>query len=239
MKKFTISMLGLTLLAGCSANPYEKYYSGKTDAYTLPNYEPSKEIKIIQSFDLKSDLQNYVRQGYAQIGISSFNAQTNRISDKDIYKQAEKIGAQIVLKQSKLTNVANQYNTITTPTQWGTIGSVIPTTITREDFSAIYLAKFKSRIGINLIELTDEERQKIGQNNGQKIIVIVDNSPAYKANLLTNDIITAINGMALESPSQVANILRTLPVGIAKFEVIRNGNKITKEIHITEPTLSF
>ena len=238
MQKLTILILGLAILAGGARaeNAYKKYYVNKTPFANVkesPLYIPSSEpIKVIQYNDAKQDLNAYLRKGYQLIGTSDFNANSRRVSNDDLLKQAERVGAQIVLAKSQYTGSTTTNSTFITNSKFGIIGSAIPITNVREDFGAMYLAKFKTRLGIGLTELSDEDRKKIEQNGGVKVSFITDESPTYIANILADDIIVSLNGVPVTNVSNFGERIKVLPNGIAKFEIIRDGKRIIKEVNV-------
>lgn len=105
-------------------------------------------------------------------------------------------------------------------------------TVNFTNYSAIYLAKFQSRTGIYPIELTNQDKTIIEQNTGFKVGVIVNESPAYYANILPNDIITKINDVDIAGIKGFIEIANTAPSGLMKVELIRNQKKLNKNLTI-------
>ncbi len=65
-------------------------------------------------------------------------------------------------------------------------------------------------LGVGLTELTNELRTHFGAPEGSGVMVgqVVDGSPAFKAGVEVGDIITAINGTAVESGAALAAMIR-------------------------------
>ena len=67
--------------------------------------------------------------------------------------------------------------------------------------------------------------------NGQAVQTVVSGSPAAKAGLQDNDIITAVDGTAIDATHQLDDILTQYAPGrTVTLEVTRNGNHITLEL---------
>ncbi len=86
--------------------------------------------------------------------------------------------------------------------------------------------------------VTREIAESIGLKNTQGVIVrsIYPGSPAEKAGLKIGDIITAINGAAVATPSEVAYRLVLAKIGeSSKFERIRDGKIDTVDVTLLAP----
>lgn len=132
--------------------------------------------------------------------------------------------------QERLNATGAQELRIKTP--YGTQTQYIPFTVSSTGYSAYYLAKFKSKTGIYPFELTDQDKQEIGQNTGFKVGVIINESPSYYGGILVNDIVTEVNGNQVNGVKGFVEIVDTLPIGIAHLKVYRNGKYLNKQINI-------
>ncbi len=227
-------VLGLSGCVNMETNS-SRFYQGQANARILPDYIPvndNENVQLVRAFDLDQDVKKYIRGGYEVVGVSSFNAQGNSVTEDELIDQAKKVGAQVVVFKSHVTSSSTGYSSVVSQTSWGAVGSTMPYTVTRIDFSAVYLAKFKTIFGAVVKELSIDERKTLGQNGGVKIIEIADNSPAYTGNFLPDDIIVAINGKAVGNISDYGEKTKNLPLGISKFDIIRDGKKMTKEANL-------
>lgn len=133
-------------------------------------------------------------------------------------------------------NNSNSYNSVlygnSTTTTYGSQTDYVPVTVNFTTYSSAYLAKFHSRTGIYPHELTNEEKVALEQNTGFKVGVIVNESPAYYANILPNDIVTKINGVDIAGVNGFFEITNRAPSGSMKIELIRNQKKLNKTITI-------
>ena len=84
----------------------------------------------------------------------------------------------------------------------------------------------KYKLGLKVIDLDNDDKREIGQNTGCKVYVILDDSPAFKSNILREDIITAINNTTIKSSQEYKDFRNSYdskePVILTIF---RNGEK--------------
>ena len=120
---------------------------------------------------------------------------------------------------------ATAYGSATTTT-YGTKTTYIPVTVHRSDYAAAYFVKLKYKVGIFTRDLGDEERQKYETNRGAVIQLVVDETPAFNADLLPGDYIKSIDGNRIASSADFSRITENLN-GMVPFVVIRNGQEKT------------
>ena len=262
MKKIIVIFCGLTLLTGC-ANNFAKHYTSITSTNTQSYIPADKSIEIIDVEDNPDELNRFLRDGYLPVGKSHFTAQSRSQKIEDIKTQAKAIGAQIVLLNRKdagastmvvpfttptsstsITNsshniygnypgVNNIYGSSTTTT-YGSKTQYIPVTSNFTEYTAVYLAKFKHKVGIHSSELTDMDKQVLNQNTGVRVRAVVTGSPAYFGNVIPGDFILRVNNQIVAGVSGFVEVVNNLPPGKTRLEIVRNGKKFTNEIEITE-----
>jgi hypothetical protein len=200
----------------------------------------------------------YGRHGYAAIGYSSFNSGHNE-SEAGALKQGTEVGADLVVVLSpKYTGSVTTSIPITTPTSqtsytsgsataYGPSGAVtaygrsttttygsqtnyIPMTINRQDFGAIYFVKRKFVFGAAWRELNDEERQRIQSNSGVVITGIVDDTPAFKSDILTGDILLAIDNLPVGSQEGASRLFQERRGKTVDVKIYRGGTLIHKSV---------
>jgi hypothetical protein len=89
-------------------------------------------------------------------------------------------------------------STVTSP--GGNTTYEIPFSVDRNTFYASYWAKLdpnKIRIGLRWVPLNDALRQRLERNTGLVVIAVVRGTPAYRANILTGDVLLRINGQEI------------------------------------------
>lgn len=92
----------------------------------------------------------------------------------------------------------------------------------------------KPYIGVSVIDVS-EETQVYGLPAGASIQLIEDGSPAEKAGLEINDIITGVNGKTIEGSGELVSAIAELSPGdTAELTVYRMGSTITVNLTIGE-----
>lgn len=259
--KIIIVILAMLLVSGCATNQFAENYKSIGGAGD-PSYIPSSaNIEIIEVQDFAKEAPPYLERSYLTIGTSSFVARSGSQNLQSLKDHAKLVGAQIVLVNRRsvgsnqvvipltsptttrsqtqsnysLNNYTGYYGSVSgnsTTTTYGSKTDYVPVTVSFTNYSAVYLAKFHSRTGIYPYELTNQEKVNLEQNTGFKVGLIVNESPAYYANILPNDIITKINGVDVAGVKGFIEIAKTAPSGLMKIELIRNQKKLNKTITI-------
>jgi hypothetical protein len=258
MKKlFLICVLFLT---SC-ANPYAQFYKGLPDARQRPDYEPIKsELQIYGTDNFDRDAQALIRRGYMPIGQASFNAASNSVTEAQLREQAAKIGAHAVLISSKYTHTISGAMPLTLPqtttsfstgtaTAYGPAGTVnaygtgmtttygsqtvmMPYSIARSDFGAIFFAKTRPRVGIYCQPTDDGTRKRLQTNAGVIVKEVVEGSPAFRADILPGDVVLAIENDQVQSPENFIQIISKYEGQNVVFHLDRDGKLLDKQIEI-------
>jgi hypothetical protein len=211
------------------------------------------------SGDFKDYASQYARAAYVPIGYSSYNGPTG--SEDQALAQGKSVGADVVAvmsprytetltssipittptTQTSQTNstatvygsggTANGYGSSTTTT-YGSRTTYLPVTTQRYDFQAIYLVKRKYTFGAQFDALSDEERAQIQSNKGVKICEVVNDTPAFEADVLVGDIILSANGRSLAGPEALAAIIGESAGGRLDLAILRNGQSINKSVQL-------
>ena len=89
------------------------------------------------------------------------------------------------------------------------------------------------RIGVSTIELTKQLADFFGIAGGKGVLVtsVVQDGPAAKAGVKAGDVITAVDGEAIDSPGDISRVLNRKKEGDVALTVIRNKSQQT--IHVT------
>lgn len=93
--------------------------------------------------------------------------------------------------------------------------------------------KYRGYLGARLSELSPEEYIRLGlkENCGVKILAAIQDSPAEKAGLVTDDVILSINGRPVRNVRSVVERTQNLGAGgTAKMVILRDGKE--KEISV-------
>lgn len=202
----------------------------------------------------------YVARGYAAIGYSSFSSGTTE-SEDDAIAQAKKVGADllVIVNPSYAGSVTSQVP-ITTPTTttsyttgsataygsggyataygnsrtttYGTSTTYVPMTVNRYNYGAVYYIKRTYIFGANFRDLTNDERKNLLSNSGVFITSIVNDSPAFRNDVLAGDILVKIDGQRLYGKEEFSEALANKHGKMTSFTIFRNGEFIEKNIKL-------
>lgn len=257
-----LGSLALLILYGCM-NPYNQYYrdftlsagSDLSSRIIITHAEPV----VTHGANPQSDFFEMTENGYALIGVSSFNGA--KVDDFFAVQQARKVEATNVIIYSKYSHTVNSSmplilpNTQTTTTTlsgningyggnanyYGTANSTtygtqvlnLPVSVDKyETFASFWTRVKPSRLGVITTYLPDEVRAKMESNKGIFVISVVRGSPAFKADLLRGDVIKALNGVDMYSPTEFTNTIKTVGGNKITLVIYRNGREFSKEIEI-------
>ena len=89
------------------------------------------------------------------------------------------------------------------------------------------------RIGVSTVELTKQLADYFGITGGKGVLVtsVTDDGPAAKAGVRAGDVITAIDGEAVDSPGDISRVINRKKEGEVTLTVIRN--KAQQTIRVT------
>ena len=172
------------------ANPYaENFQFGYdyNDVKLDPNTQflKTNETPKILYLDNSEDIYDYLSEGYIPIGSANFVS--NAASEQQVIQQAKKVKAKLVLVQKQLLDQSLELKNVSerSTNQWF------------YNIESVFLVKDESykqgSLGVSVGELSQELTRKYQRNTGVVVFLVYKNSPAYRANLLRNDVITKIN----------------------------------------------
>jgi len=102
----------------------------------------------------------------------------------------------------------------------------------KDNDSAIILGNSR-RIGVSTMELSKQLADYFGITGGQGVLVtsVTADGPAAKAGVKAGDVITAVDGEAVDSPGDIARAINRKKEGEVTLTIIRNKSQQT--IHVT------
>jgi len=204
--------------------------------------------------------QAYEQEGYFPIGFSSFNGGGNQ-SESGAVAEGKAVGADlVVVSNPAYSGTRSSVIPITTPTTstsyssgtataYGSSGSVtaygsgttttygsqtnfIPVSQARYDYLAVYFVKLKVRLGASVVALSNEQRALLQSNRGVVVKLVVDQSPAYTADILVGDFILSIDGQPVDGPAAYSRMMDEKSGHRISVTLWRNGTTLTKEVSI-------
>lgn len=220
----------------------------------VPQVERSAPIDTMQMLDA------YAKRGFAMIGYSQFNSGQNE-SESSAVEQGKEVGADIVLivnpqytgsittsvplttpttSTAVTSGTATAYGpggTVTafgtaTTTVHGTSTTYIPMTVHRSDYTAVYFVRQRFSLGAFVRNLDDAERQSLQTNQGVVVRIVVDNSPAFYADILPGDMILSIDGAAVSTQEHFTQILQARRGASVTVAIVRSGQRIEKVVQL-------
>jgi hypothetical protein len=205
-------------------------------------------------------LDAYAKRGYVMIGQSMFNS-GRRESEDAAVEQAKSVGADLVLifnpqytgsvtssvpittpttSTSYSTGTATAYGpggSVTafgsgTTTTYGSTTTYVPVTVHRSEYGAVYFVKHRFSLGVFLRDLNDSERQELQSNKGATVRLVVDGTPAFDADILVGDVVTAIDGIPVSASKDALDLLGQRGEKRVSLSIVRRGQRIEKSVQL-------
>lgn len=211
-----------------------------------------KKTKILKTDNLDQDTKTLLKEEYLVLkrdvvyvrSDSIFPTVAYEIAVENIQHDARKLGASTVLFSSKNIGESSQYfpnrfsppQTINTQdlkkenrvntdnsTPLGDLRSL-------DEYTINYFIKFHSITGVYPRAFTEKEKMMVG-HDGIRTVVVTANSPANGI-IKENDIIKAMNNQPILDIHGFVEASNYLEKSTIKFEIIRDGEQMIKEISI-------
>ena len=121
----------------------------------------------------------------------------------------------------------------TEPREWKFEGPLRDRLLENNQGDLSFMLGNSRRIGVTTAELTKQLADYFGVTGGKGVLVtsVTDNGPAAKAGVRAGDVITAVDGEAIDSPGDISRIINRKKEGDVTLTVIRNKSQQT--IHVT------
>lgn len=211
--------------------------------------------------DIDRDVDHMIRIGYLPFGQSIFNAASNGASEWELRNQARAIGAHAVVVLSRYTNTVSGAIPLSVPTTtttyssgsataYGPGGSVtaygngtsttygsetvmMPYSVARSDFTAIYFFRSKRpRLGIFPWEAGDDVHRKLGTNAGILVRVVTEGTPAFRADVLAGDVLLKIGDDNVYSVREFYDLLGKYEGHQVVLVLDRDGQRVEKTVEV-------
>ncbi len=231
----------------------------KSSRLSPPPASPVVEKYAFVGNDL---IHSYARKGYSLIGYSQFSSGRQE-RDYNAVAQGVAVGADLVLisnprfertntavvpitspttSTSYSSDSANIYGpggsaTVSgssTTTRYGSNTNYIPVSVNVNTYTATYFIKAKYRLGVKFRDLNQSERLSLGRNTGAVVSVLIEDTPAFYADVLEGDVFEMVNNEKVLSSKQVLQQFARLKGHEVSVVINRNGTLITKKIALGE-----
>jgi S1-C subfamily serine protease len=103
-------------------------------------------------------------------------------------------------------------------------------TVNRFDYGALYFVKRHYVFGVNFRDPSDDERRTLQSNKGVYVLTVVDGSPAFKADILSGDMIVAIDGVPVYGHQGCSDLLAQRRGRTVEVAILRGSQPITKSV---------
>jgi outer membrane lipoprotein SlyB len=126
------------------------------------------------------------------------------------------------------------YSGTSTTTSPGTFSTnYVPVTVHRYEHVATFWRKSKPPVlGCMVTPLPDEVRQKIRRNTGGYIADVMDNSPAFRANLMVGDILTAVDDTPILTADDFFTTMDAKQGQKVKLTIERDGKPVVVDVQL-------
>lgn len=221
---------------------------------------PPPEVPEVHYSPAIPDIDTYLSYGFVPIGYASFNSGRNQ-SERGAISQGQSVNADLVVivnpqytgtqtshmrvvtpttSTSHTTSTATAYGTYgsatahgqSTTTTYGTETQTIPINVRRHNYGAVYFIKRSYIFGVNWRDLDSEERARLESNRGLYITSVVQDTPAFLADVLPGDILIGIEGQSIFGQGMANDILTQKRGQVVAIEVNRNGRILEKEVQL-------
>lgn len=251
ISRFAPHLIGLALclqLTGCAENPYKDFYREEAvnsqDWIAELREAPAPITPVMQRVtgNMQDAYALWQRKSYQAYGTSRFNS-SGTFADTLAIAQGKAVKADVVLiQQPQHTGTLQTSKEVISPSvttaQIGTLSATsytmdtqyVPVTEQRFDYLAVYMIKVPVVFGVMLQDLTDKERSERQTNVGVKARVVIDDSPAFRADLMVDDIIERFDGQPVSNTRQLQELYAAKAGQRVSMTVSRKGKVLEKEV---------
>lgn len=227
----------LLALSACGAGQFGETYRGyltPDEAATVVMLGEGQEPNLIRSADIDRDVRFYREHNYIVIGESSFNGLQE--SPENAVRQAKEVKATHVIVSSAYTDTENRvdydyqdvYSTVfvnrvanvdgqrVNVQEAVTVRDTVTVPYMRQydnfDQWAVYMVKSNRvhKLGILIRDLDQQERGINSRNTGTVIDIVLASSPAYLADIVPGDVLTAINSEKVIDTRHAIDLIQAL-----------------------------
>jgi C-terminal processing protease CtpA/Prc len=107
-------------------------------------------------------------------------------------------------------------------------------TTRRYDYGAVYFVKRSYIFGANWRDLTNEERAALQSNSGVYIVSVVNDTPAFRSDVLAGDILVKIDGQVIYGQKAASDALSHKHGQDVALTLFRNGQFIEKTVRLAQ-----
>lgn len=128
------------------------------------------------------------------------------------------------------SGTANYSGTSTTVSPGTFSTTQVPYSVNRNAYEALFFRKLRYNFGARYRPLSDEERRILQRNAGLVVTMIIDDSPAFRANVLIGDIMLTLDDELISSVPQFTQLASSKLGRAAKLTILRDGKPLVIEV---------
>jgi hypothetical protein len=223
-------LIALLTLAGCASVqrsaviepsvPSHRYeIEPGRDAATVTEmraapYATSAEIALGKN--PTGDAGRLAAQGFVRIGTGHTPGAEADARD-DATQQGQRVGAEKILLYPPSAT-----------------GAASASPVSDEEWLALYFVRFKLPFGATFRDLRAQERTQLadGGSGGVAIGSVIGGTPASRANLVTGDIVLAVDGKAIADRAAFQAMLKANAGRSVKLTIVRNGETAVRVVKL-------
>jgi C-terminal processing protease CtpA/Prc len=118
-----------------------------------------------------------------------------------------------------------------TPTNYG---RYVRVTTDRYDYGAVYFVKQRFLFGALCRDLNDSERRSLQSDQGAVVVTVVDDSPAFNADVLAGDIIISVDGVVVAGRKAADAMMEARKGKQVMLTFVRAGERIEKSVQLND-----
>ncbi len=231
-KCLVLGLLLATQLAHAGENPYEKNYQAQNSG-GLASLQANPDTKMYVSNHKDDDNISMLEDGYDLMGSSGFEA--GDVAPALALQHAKSIKADSVLVYSKYASKQSSISKIQAIKEAAKTTHEVDASVLKADeeqykYFASYWAKLPAPLlGVHVVKLKPIDAKA---EDGLKILAVIKDSPAAKANLLRGDNLLKIGDVVLQKPEELSAIVRQFQGQNVLIEYARNDVKATTKAQI-------
>ncbi len=210
LKKMWVIILMMVLppLALAAENLFEQNYKAQNNG-NLQSLHAVPDTKLYVSNHYDKDNISMLESGYDMMGSTGF--ETGDISADLALQHAQSIRADTVLVYSKYLSKKTSLSKIEAIKEAAkTTGEIDAAVLEEDDAQYKYYASYWAKLpmpllGLHIIKLKQQKQNgETIAEDGLKILAVIKESPAAKANLLRGDVLLKMGEMALQKPETLS-----------------------------------
>lgn len=262
--QLTLPVMLLVGAAGCVSG-FKQFYVDQLGPNRSRAEVHAGEPEVYSGRDPEQDFVAMVESGYILTGYSSFNGPSANLAQAKAQARSVRAAVVLVYSKYTNTVsgvtplvINNPDQTVTTQSQgtvYGSGGSAsytgtstttvpggysvynIPYSVARFDQMATFWVRGKPPVlGVYVRDLTPEERAQLQRNRGVVVTAVIKQSPAFKADVLHNDVLLRIGSDDIDDVSGFMAVVPRYAGEEVDLVFLRSGESRTVRVRLNTAT---